>query len=311
MEELDLKRAYEILGLPENATRDEVEKKYDLLLRREVARSRGGKKESSEFDEINRAYRTIIDFEGQKVVEKINEEKYGKYKQHADKVAKLDHFFSYYRWHLISAIVLVAFIIYGISAYIDHQEEQARLAALPPQDLEVSIIGQFALPQDAEIETLEEAVLAQFPGWQRVEADLQYLNMSPGAATDVAMQEKAFLTLVTEVPDLYILDQYTFLWVAQSGALMNLDSIVEERFAGLLPDGSAMTAPEREAVLDADPDTPIDQLPHHIYGIDLTSSPLVKELPLGMREVIVAIRGNAERPEKALEFIEQYLKAMQ
>lgn len=308
MEELDLKRAYEILGLPENASRDEVEKRYELLLRRQRAKKEINELEA--FSEINRAYRFIVEYEHQQHVEAMNQEKYGKYKKYGPYIAKLDHFFSYYKWHLIGAIAVVALMIYSINSYIENREEQARLAALPPADLEMSFIGQFVLPQDQDIEALEQKILEQFPEWQRVEADVQTLNMDPQVPVDIAMQQKVIILLATESPDVYVLDRYTFEWIAKNGVLLPLEEEANGRLAPLLPEDAAMTAPDREEIMELAEGESLEGLPEYIYGINIASSPLAEELPLSMRDMVIGIRADTDQYDNAILLIERYLEAL-
>ena len=315
----ELKKAYEIMGLPENASREEVEKRYDRLLRQE-RQQRRRREEGEEigetpinFDEINRAYRTIMKHEEQKLSETIAQSQYGKYKRFSGQMQKLDHFFTYYKWHLVIGIAVIAFIIYGINAYLDRQAEQKRLASLPPADLEAAFIGMFYLTDGHETEALEEALVQQIPGWQRMIVRVFPLNMSGSDPMDIAMQQRVVIEFATESPDVYIMDKHTFEWIARNQVLTSLDAEVEGRLKELLPEGAAKKAfiPDRDAVT-SNPDKPIDELPgeEHYYGIDISASPLLKELPLRLGEMIVGIRPDTENWEKAIEFIARHLEAI-
>lgn len=311
----ELKQAYETLGLQENASKADVEKRYDILLRQDRARqSRKDAEESGEarrsFDEINRAYRLILQYEDRKAIASINEEKYGKYRKYAGQAEKLDHAISYYKWHALGVIAAVALIIYGINAYQDHRAEQARLAALPPIDLEASFIGQFYLPAEgAGTEELELAMVGQIPEWKRVEADVLPINMSNANQMDIAMQQKIVVQLATEQPDVYILDADTFEWIARNGVLRNLDAEAEGRFSEWLTEGAAMKAPERTDDIGEQEDAEETAVPEHVYGINVGSSPLAKALPLSMKDMIIGIRVDAAHPDNALLLIERYLLA--
>jgi hypothetical protein len=310
----DLKQAYDTLGLPENATREEVEKRYEILLRRE--RQREIRKEDGgtlDFREVNRAYRFIIDHENEHAINTINEQEYGRYKGYAKQAEKLDHFFSYYKWRLFAGIAAVALIIYGIIAYVDHRAEQSRLAAMPPTNLEASFLGRFYLPSGANrTEELEAAILEQFPEWQRVEADILGYNMASQDSMDYAMLQKVTVQLATERPDVYILDSDSYQWIARNGVLVNLDNVVEGRFRDLLPEGAAVRAfvPDRDDLRgNVDPEAPVSG-EEHVFGIDIGRSPLAEKLPLHMQEMIVGIRLDAKHPENALLLIERYLEAL-
>ncbi len=310
----DLKQAYETLGLPENATREEVEKRYEILLRR--ARQREIRKEDGgelDFSNVNRAYRFIVDHENKQAINALDEKQYGKYRGYAKHAEKLDHFFSYYKWHLLASVAAITLIIYGIIAYSEHRAEQARLAALPPADLEASFLGRFYLPSDTDrTDQLEAAILGQFPEWKRVEADVLSYNMNAQDSLDYAMLQKVTVKLATEHPDVYILDSDSYQWMARNDILMSLDDVVEGRFKDLLPEGAAVRAfvPDRDELRgNTDPEAPVSG-EEHVFGIDISSSPLAKKLPLHMKEMIVGIRLDAKNPENALLLIEQYLKAL-
>lgn len=310
--ELDL--AYATLGLDNTASKEDVEKKYELLLRRERARKQqAGENDAngdSEFEAVHRAYRYILQYEERKDVETIQAETYGKYKRYAGLAAKLDHFFSYYRWHLVGAIAAVLLVIYGITSYIDHREEQARLAALPPSDLELMLIGRFYPPSsDSPLDAVEAAIVASQPGWQRVEAELLTLDMSEQGMADVAMQQKAMVMLATERPDVYVLDRDTFQWISRSGALEPLDADVAGRLAGIVPESAWVKAPEPTDEPLAEDAAPAADAPEHVYGIDIGETALGDSLPLVFDDLIVGIRVEAERRENALQWIERAFSA--
>jgi len=298
---MDLKTAYERLGLPENADREMVEKRYDLLLRQERRRRRetGDERESPEFAEVTRAYRFILEQEEKQAVTELTEQQYGKYKRFAGLAERLDHFFSYYKWHTLGAILLIGLIIYGINAYIAHKEEQARLAALPPMDIQGMMLGQFfAADGSAETDGIEAAMLGHFPDWKRVELDLLTFSLEARSELDIAMLQRATVLLATERPDIYILDGDTFPWLAQTGILLELDDLAAGRFASLLPEGAAVKASGGE------------EYGEHVYGIDLTDSPLIGELPIYKDRFIVGIRRDSERVDNALHLIETYLRSI-
>ena len=103
----DLKQAYELLGLQEGADREEVEKRYFLLIRRTrtskqraEATGQADVSSSPSLEDVNHAYKLILAAEDQKTNEAFNVNAYGKYKKMAGSAAKVDHFFSYYKFHL-------------------------------------------------------------------------------------------------------------------------------------------------------------------------------------------------------------------
>lgn len=79
----ELKRAYETMGLPENASKEEVDKRYTTLMRQARARQRENPDgtDQADFEEVTRAYRYILGEDNRKANEAFNQQEYGKYKK--------------------------------------------------------------------------------------------------------------------------------------------------------------------------------------------------------------------------------------
>ncbi|MBD2867494.1 J domain-containing protein [Paenibacillus arenilitoris] len=297
----ELKQAYETMGLPELAAKEEVEKRYTTLMRQARSRSKQNPEAAEDedaFAKVTQAYRLILAYEDRKETDAFNEQEYGKYKKMAGQAQKVDHFWRYYKFHTIGAIAAVVLIIYGIMSYMDHRAEKERLANLPPADLNISFMGNYMLTEDApKEEPIENALLAAFPEWQRFTSMVTYVPADE--ANQYAYMQKAVLILATEHPDVYIMDKNIFEWVGRQGILMNLDGDVEGGFKPLMKDGVAMK-------LKTDEDTE-----EHVYGIDLTNTDLPGDVPLYKENMIIGIRVDSQNPDKAKAFISKYLATLQ
>ncbi|WP_139992475.1 J domain-containing protein [Paenibacillus paridis] len=294
----ELKQAYQTMGLPELAAKEEVEKRYTTLMRQARSRTQQQKEGTADaedsFAKITQAYRLILEYEDRKLTDAFNEQEYGKYKKMAGQAQKMDHFWRYYKFHTLGAIAAVALIIYGVISFMNYREEQERLANLPPIDLNVSFMGNYMLKDDApKEEPLENALLTAFPEWQRFVTTLTFVPADQ--QSQYAYMQKAVLILATEHPDVYVMDKNIFEWVGAQGVLINLDDDVNGDLKPLLKSGLAKT-------LKTDEDTA-----EHVYGIDLTNSALADQLPLYKESMIVGIRPDSKNPEKAKAFIKKYL----
>lgn len=296
----ELKKAYELLGLPEDATKEDVEKRYFLLIRRDRAnKQREATEPATEpkisLEEINKAYKLILEHYEQSTMAQFNDAAYGKYKGMAGSAQKVDHFFSYYKFHVLGAIALILIIIFGTKAYVDHRHKQAELAKLPPIDVSVSYFGEF-YSQDgsypvSDMKPIEAQFLSQFPQWQRVQAFFTYVPSEMKSEQDSALIQKSMIDIMFNKADVYILDKPNFEKLAMQGALMPLE--------GKLGAGDK---PELEYKAKTE-DVPEE----HVYGVDISASPLLKNMPVVGKTYIAGVRANAKHPDNAYTFIDKYL----
>ncbi|MDF2834474.1 MAG: heat shock protein DnaJ domain protein [Paenibacillus sp.] len=294
-----LNKAYETMGLEPHASKEEVEKRYTTLMRRERSRTKLQGDESAsddqDFSKVTEAYKQILAYEDRKVTDAFNEQEYGKYKGMAGQAQKMDHFWRYYKVHTFVAIALIAAIIYGINSYIDKREHEKYLASLPPIDLDVSFYGTFMQPEGKDnTESVNDILMSAIPEWKRVQSNIIFVPQDD--MNQYAYLQKAVVTLMSEKPDIYFMDRAMFEWIGMQGALLPLDGKPE--IAGASDDRTLKLSTE---------DVPEE----HIYGIDLKDTVLYKNLPLAKTDLIVGIRVNSTRPENALRFIETHLAAAQ
>jgi hypothetical protein len=287
---MDLKKAYEILEIPDNSDIEQVERRYDLLLRRMRKQDlqQTGLEESQDLSQINAAYREIKDAYRLQEIEKYEDEKYAKYKGNAKNVQKMEHFWEYYRFHVFGGILLVILLIMVGQGVIDNRRE----AALPPPELSIMLFGQFL---NVDQKTIEDALLSSFPEWKRVKVVVTPMSLDMSGGYDFALQQKAVVMLATERPSLYIVEKESFQWMMPQGVFLPLEPVLQST-------GLQLTA-ERLVRDPEDASSPI-------YGVDTSGSTWWKEAGLGNRDSIVTISRNvedklsAEYPH-ALEFLKK------
>ncbi|WP_373232491.1 hypothetical protein [Cohnella sp.] len=257
----ELKKAYEILGLPEDATREQVENRYFILLKRarsEQARiDAGDSTTAADLADVNRAYNLVLGIE----LEKTGT---------IEKQSKYAHFMYYYKFHLIVSIIIVLVAGYMIKENIDKR----RIAAnLPPASLSMSVFGNYYF---ADVEVLEQNMLKLIPEWKRIAMTHTYVPKEIKSEQDMAMQQKSILSLMTEQSNLYILDAKNFISLATQGALLNLDEL-----EGWTPN----VAPEKLWNAKSEEDTAPEP-----YGIDITGNPVFEGVELSGERQIIAVR---------------------
>jgi hypothetical protein len=264
----DLKKAYDVLGLPEDATREQVENRYFILMKRarsgqSLTQANGSESPAPDLTEINRAYNLVLGVE----TEKISTIK---------KQTKLAHFFYYYRIHVIVGIIVILVAGYMIKDGID---KRRAAASLPPANLSVSIFGNFYF---ADVDLLQKNMLKLVPEWKRIDTTLVFVPPEVKSPQDMAMQQKSVLVFMTERSELYITDEKNFKSLAAQGAFIRLDEFEGSESLNVPPD-KLLTA-------RADGETG-----DHPYGIDVTGNPVFKGIELSGEREIIAIRATKEK----------------
>lgn len=298
----DLKQAYETLGLPENASREDVEKAFDLQLRKSRKRQQDADGEESEFSIKLKAYKQIVEYEDRLIIQGKSQERYSKWGKFSGTAEKVDDFFRLYKFRVIISVIALIVLIVGINAFINHREEQKRLAALPPIDLSVLYIGNFITNDNGGGGTaeLEKAMIEQFPEFKRFSVNLSFLPPEGADSSDFAYRQKAMAILATERPDIYIVDKSTLEWIGGGGGvLQNLDTEAEGVLKPLLTTNNTIKTRTEDDTTD------------HIYGIDVSNSPLFNQLPLSKQEAIITVGAGSKNFDKAIMFIQKYLEGTQ
>ncbi|KIL36874.1 hypothetical protein SD71_05625 [Cohnella kolymensis] len=279
----ELKKAYETLGLSENASREEVENRYFLLLKKARAQqNRSNSNDASEgapdLGDINRAYKLIIGVETEKG---STEAKQG----------KISHFFYYYKFHVIAVILLILVAGFFTKQTIDKKNEEAKL---PPANLSVTAFGSFLAADPA---VLEKNMLALVPEWKRIKTTVSYVPKEILSQQDMALQQKSVLNLMTEKSELYILDETSFKSLVNQHLFQKLDTL----------DGwsSIQAPPDRIRAIRTDEDSKEEP-----YGIDITGSPALKSLQTNGERQILAVRAANEKWTETRKLLEKLVQSV-
>ncbi|NMO95988.1 J domain-containing protein [Paenibacillus lemnae] len=301
-----MKQAYEKLGLPETATREELDDRYTLLMRQARSEQRRNPDQAEEtearFSEMTKAYRFILEEEKRISLEEISRQKYSKFRGFAGPAEKIEHFFRYYRYHLLGGLALLGLAVYIVISVFNYRAEQERLAKLPPVDLSVMFLGSFMLPDNGnDTEPIEKAILEQFPEWKRVAVNVTYVPpLNSNNPNDAAMLQKAMIMLTSERPDLYITDQNAYNWVGHQGIFQDLEDEINNE----LKDSAS---PDLLVTDQLEEDTS-----EKVYAVNIQDSPLTEQLPIAKQDnesLIAGISGATEKDQNALLFLKRYLEA--
>lgn len=290
-----LKQTYERLNLSENITREELDKRFDLLLKR--MRSVSAERDKQSYEEEFQAYKFILaslDQQEIQTAENLRLKKWGRFTGIARKV---EHFFRMYKMHTILALIVVIVLIVAGRGIYSHVQNQKYLASLPPIDAKIMFVGNYMLTDsEAENTALEKAFIALYPKWKRVETQIVYLPVTENGSIDMNYQQKAIVQLAADPPDVLIMDETAFQWIGQQAGLRNLDVVVA---AGGISseDVRLKKAKNLESNLQ------------EVVGLDITDTKFASGLPLDPSTMIASVLTVDEQKAKSMmEFIEQVIK---
>lgn len=297
----EVKEAYRLLGLPEDVTKEEVNRRFDLLLKRRKSASSSETPDSGlsqTYEDEMKAFRLILDDWARTEVQEAENKRLAKWGRFAGTAGRVEDFFRLYKTHVLVTIAIVAVLIAGVAGVQNYLEKKRIEASLPPVDLNVIFIGNYTAENDLEGngQPVEEALLKAFPEWRRVEVTTLYIppSNSEGGGGDMVYVQKAIAELTASTPDVLILDKDTLPWLAQQGGLELLD---DSRLSKWFSTGS-QDSHVRKALNDKDGT-------EHPYGIDFTNSKLASSLPLKHGELIAGVSAGAVNKEKAFQFLER------
>ncbi|WP_226037795.1 hypothetical protein [Aquibacillus saliphilus] len=281
---MDIKKAYTIMGISEDASLNELEDRFLILIKREKTARENSSVQASEnkidLDQLNEAYSTLknhlhgIEFPSE------NKSSSSPFKE------KLDHIFYYYKFHMIGGIILILLASSVISTIIDRQIEKAQIEEQGPPALHVMFYGEF----DSETETSLQSNFANlFPDWNHIKLEYIHSSKEPRSQQDYGTVVKNQVVMATSKPDIIIFDQYHYDGMVTLGSFVRLDELstdIEEKI-----DESKLNFNQVE-----------EDDRGYLYGVDITDSVVFDDLGMDGEKVAI-IRKGSEKMDTALEFI--------
>src|SRR5690625_1477733 len=267
---MDLNKAYNILGLPEDCSLEELEEQYFLLTDKKIT--------LDELEDIQDAYNVV-----KAHINEVNPPPKDPFKK------RVGDFLFHYKNHLILGIIGV--LIVGSFGYSinNGQIEKAREANKPPADLNIMLFGNYP---DEEPTTLENNILEKFTTWDDVNVQLVYSPTDVGSEFDIGSLQKSRIELATSEPDLYIFDLYHLELFMEEGAFFSLDAFKNEEHTE-----------DRWHQYQL-----MDDEEMRIYGLDISDLNIFSGSAVESFEKVAVMRLDAQNEENALEFLHTILQ---
>lgn len=280
---IDTVDAHKILGISSDAGKNEIEKRYSILLKKHRAAVNDGESsgtEQEDFKMATEAYNFLMGYEEPVSVE-TREPNPLLAKMGIDE-NKTRNFFYYYKYHIIIGLAVLLLIGFTVKSCVEKVNP----------DFMTVFIGQIDYTDTTKLYSqIKDAV----PDIKEPGFDGAFITASGDAQQDYAMLMKSMAVMAAGGTDLLIADKANFEKFAKNGAFISLDDIAAK--LGVDPTKS------KDFSLKSDNDTAA-----HLYGIDLSGSKELATAGIKGTELIAAIPTSTKKVDAAVKLIEYLLK---
>ena len=288
MEQMDKKKALEILGLNQDATRHDVSNRYGVLTRKfkTIEKDENG----YTINDITKAYNLLM---GITFIDKAEEERQKALRENPPLLSriinkdpiKIENFFHYYKTHIIVGIIVLITMFSIIRSCVNNV----------PSDFNILFYGNIYTEQTEKISTdlvnnYSDITTPYIEVLTFMQNDPQY---------ESAIRMKIAAMAATQELDIVLLDEVTFKEHAKQGMFLPLDDLTDDLG---FPIESYVEGTEK--IDETENYEPIYG-PAKKYGINITESEFVKENDIYADNVIITIAVNSKRIEKAISVLKE------
>jgi hypothetical protein len=266
---LDRKTACAILGLDENASMEDIEKAYEIFLRRKMQQQREGKSESDDeqFQKYTAAYSYL---KGDTVLKRKTP------------TGKLLNWLNYRKVPIIIGLVIV-FVVGGMIRASFFREKP---------DLSVQIDGEI-YTYTIGLDTIAKNLKAALPDIKTLNLGTTPLKHDGNDSNSVTNANKIFIDLALGSVDVFIIDKYIFDKYVNTGLFLSLDGFADSRSVPAEKRSGLSSTTKEDATMK-------------LYGIDVTRSKILFDSGLAGNKkifVIISRSKNVANAEKLGEIL--------
>lgn len=299
-----VEEAKNIFGISNEATKEDIEKKYDIELRKyNQQKSQGNVDEQSQkrFNDITDAYRILMGYEIDIPKVERKETSYDRLlkKRGLDR-DKVSNFFYYHKTHIV--IGVIALLVVAFSAYSIITKEEP--------DITIGLMGE--INQDM-FDTFEQKVSQNIPEAKDVAINSVFLSKTIKNEQDYANLQKAMIILKASDIDICIVNKYTYDLYVQNGPFMDLSEYAAKLGIDTTnsKDLKRRVVNEWEEITDPNAERKVksyrDSEPKQ-YGLDISKSSFFKDLNIIGPEQILVVRIEPKNPDLDLKVIKLLTK---
>lgn len=277
--------AYEVLGLEVGASKEDLEKRYALLIKKyrsiKLSEDEEEKVEGEKaLKTVTDAYNSIIENELQAIRSNMQGTPNPVLKKIGVDEGKAKNIIYYYKYHFLLGVIgllALGYFIYGFATNVK-------------PDFNLTAIGSF-YSQDTE--PIKQTIKNNISSIKEPLVEVVTITGDVNFQQEYAMQMKAVTVIAAGDIDVFIMDKDNFDKYAAGSAFASLDKLVEN----MNIDKSRCYSAKTE-----------DLAEEHIYGLEAGSSKLLQGIQSRTNQKIVAISARTKNYEKAVKLVEFLIK---
>lgn len=285
---MDRERALEILGVTSTATKDEIQKRYDVILRK--FKQNKIDENGNNWDTIEAAYSELMGITYHDKAAELRKKQRAENPNPIFKALKMDedktrNFIYYHKWHFIIGLVAIAVLISIITSIVNRVDP----------NLKVILGGEIFMEDTAKLETVSKQ---NIPGI--IESQIQVITLSEelDGQMQMAAQQKFTIEVMEGHNDIYILDEPTYLAYAAMGVFKPLNDKL---------DTWGITTYDKNLEVAAE-DADGNKTEPKLYGIDVSNSKILRESGVLGDKLIACVFWSGSNPEKGEAFFKLILE---
>lgn len=283
--------ALEILDLPENATTDDVAKRYNVVFKKFKYADIDDKGHTKQ--QVEEAYRLLMglnfrDPEAEKMKKHRREHPNPLFKLLRLDEEKARNAIYYYKWWVVIGIVAIVAVVSLVLSMVNRVKP----------DLKVIVAGEVALDDSTR---MEDAIRASVGNIKAPQIQCIILSDQLDAQSQMGYEQKFTVELMAGKNDIYIMDVNTYRKYAAFGVFIPLDDMKDE--LGIKNNDSNLEV----AVVD---DNGKATAPPRLYGVDVSESPLLKDCGVTANSLVAALFADGDNPQNAKEYLKKLIESV-
>lgn len=286
------KEARALLGLHEQATRDEITRRYDVLTRK--LRTEPEEQAAQDLTQVEEAYKILtgIAWKDPEAEKRLRERD-----AHPGIIArllkmeqtKLDNLVHYYTKPAIAVLLALALVVWIVASTVFR----------PKEDFRLLVAGDIYVTDTERFETALKDLLPQTknPMVQNI-----FLNPDTDASMEYTLQQKLMVEVGYGEQDIMLVDRAIYKSFAEQGAFIPLDEVLAEYGT------NAEEQKDQAVVIPVDNRAEGDDGAAHVYGIRVSDSDLLKDLEVYGEDMIAVYGHKSEFPDKGKAVMHALIK---